>query len=122
MCFHDFISVENLTPAGTQLRYILAGCQRLPCDAFWSVTCFFSNSSSPMVHRPINPPAEVHFTTIFAPRNGKILEVGSKDVSPIGQQKCGMTFPQKPSLHHPCFVLKKHLAHLVDFLIIFITL
>ena len=47
---------------------------------------FFSSSSSPMVLCPVNCPAEVHFTTIFAPRNGKIFEV----------EGVGMTHPYTP--------------------------
>ena len=48
--------------------------------------------------------------------------VTDKDVSPSVQQKCGMTFLKKLSWHRPYLVLKKHLAHLVDFLLLFITL
>ena len=50
-------------------------CQRLSWNNFFSLT-FFSNSGSPMVLCPVNCLAEVHFTTIFALQNGKMLGVG----------------------------------------------
>ena len=50
------------------------GCPKLPYETFLSVT-FISNNSSPMVLCPVNWPSKVHFTSIFALRNGKIFEV-----------------------------------------------
>ena len=65
---------------------------------FLSVTFsfpWFVSSGSPIVLCPVNFPAEVHFTTIFALPNGKISEVGG----------CGSS--SYPVKFHPCLKFSK---------------
>ena len=60
-----------------QLIFFWGGGVIRPCLA--NIFCkwlFCSYSSSPMVLGPVNFPAEVHNTTVFALRNGKCSRLG----------------------------------------------
>ena len=53
--------------------------------------------------------------------NIRISLVTGKDVSPIVEQKCGMTFLKKLSRHRPCIALKKMFSLFSLFPLIFIA-
>ena len=70
ICYAGGRSVTLLTCRGVR------GC---PSNMFcpWLFS-FFSDSSSPMVLGPVSCPTQVHYTAVFALRNGKFLKVGGE--------------------------------------------
>ena len=86
---------------GHNFTRCLGGIRSCLCETFFvcDIFVFFSgDSSSPMVLCPVDCPAEVQVTTIFALRNGKIFEVGGCSPPPPYPHKFRPCPPQDPLL------------------------